>query len=291
MEDWKWEECDIPVCEENCARPGLGQEMGLPSCEEYVEENPELQAAVSLFSGGGVGVGDSLEYLNDDLVKSTCRADGKLLDIGNPLMVSPLQLKRMATMCHPSHPHSCAGEIWSGFSVINQMYFGVILVAENTVTESASLHMLGLNSFSACDLVYTRDLAQSYLLGNCGQQELSLPYQENNQFMVAYTSSVIKVMDGRLKIVMLGEREKICVVSPARIGDLKVEEDNITLVLFGSEGESVSISLMSWEEDFETSHVVDFECIIGSSENEHRMFVHFVDDGGSINLESECRTF
>ena len=91
-------------------------------------------------------------------------------------------------------------------------------------------------------------------------------------------------------MVETGEREKIGVVSPARIGDLTVEEDNITSVLFGSEGESVSISWMSWEEDFETSHVVDFECIIGSSGDEHEMFVHFVDDGGSIKLVSECQT-
>ena len=101
----------------------------LPSCEEYREPNPELQAAVSLFSGGGVGVGDNLDYMNDTLVRSTCRLDGLLLGIEHPLAVSPIQLQRMLEdKCSPSVPHSCSGEIWSGFTMFDEMlHFGVIL--------------------------------------------------------------------------------------------------------------------------------------------------------------------
>ena len=100
-----------------------------PLCEEYIEPNPELQAVVSLFSGGGVGIGDNLDYMNDDLVRSTCRSDGLILGIDNPLVVSPIQLKRMLDDgCSPSIPHSCSGEIWSGTTVFNEMlHFGVIL--------------------------------------------------------------------------------------------------------------------------------------------------------------------
>ena len=109
-------------------RPGMG-DNSLPPCEEYIEPNPELQALVSLFSGGGVGIGDNLDFMDDILVKSTCRADGLLLGIENPLVVSPIQLQRMLEdECSPSIPHSCAGELWSGFTIFEEIYhFGVIL--------------------------------------------------------------------------------------------------------------------------------------------------------------------
>ena len=72
--EWRWEECDIPVCEVDCVRPGQGEPGGeLPGCEEYREPDPGLQAAVSLGSGGGLGVGDSLEMVNTDLVMRTAR--------------------------------------------------------------------------------------------------------------------------------------------------------------------------------------------------------------------------
>ena len=41
---WKWEECDIAVCEVNCTRPGLETtNPALPPCEEYIEPDPFLQ--------------------------------------------------------------------------------------------------------------------------------------------------------------------------------------------------------------------------------------------------------
>ena len=49
QEDWKWEECNIPICELNCTRPGFN--IDLPICKEYTEPNPLLQATVALFSG------------------------------------------------------------------------------------------------------------------------------------------------------------------------------------------------------------------------------------------------
>merc|ERR1712037_155447 len=44
---WLWEKCDIPICEITCNRPGLGNDTSLPPCQEYVEDNPRMQAVVS----------------------------------------------------------------------------------------------------------------------------------------------------------------------------------------------------------------------------------------------------
>ena len=91
-----------------------------------------LKAAVSVLSGGGVGVGDSLDMLDADLTMRTCRADGKLLHLDKPLTVTPLQLQRMATHCKASVPHSCIGEIWSGYTaLVGGHYFSTILVHSN----------------------------------------------------------------------------------------------------------------------------------------------------------------
>ena len=97
--EWRWEECDIPECEVDCNRPGLGTDPTLPPCQEYTEPDPQLQAVVSLMSGGGVGLGDSLDTINTDIIMKTCRADGLLLHLDKPMTVTPLQLQRMASSC------------------------------------------------------------------------------------------------------------------------------------------------------------------------------------------------
>ena len=69
-------------------------------------------------SGGGVGVGDSLDTINTQLMLSTCRADGLLLGLDKVMTVTPLQLRRVSRHCPPSVPHSCVGELWSGYTEI-----------------------------------------------------------------------------------------------------------------------------------------------------------------------------
>ena len=94
---------------------------------------------------------------------SPCRADGLLLLPSKGLTVTPLQLQRMAASCPPSLPHSCVGELWSGYSVIDNLFFGNILVHENAGVEETkgdmvSVHLLGLNKMfdsSDCSSVYT----------------------------------------------------------------------------------------------------------------------------------------
>ena len=66
------------------------------------------QATVSLLSGGGVGVGDSLDTLDAELVEpspqgispqvvATCRTDGRLLSPGTGLTATPLQVPPLPT--------------------------------------------------------------------------------------------------------------------------------------------------------------------------------------------------
>ena len=268
IEDWKWEECAIPVCEETCNRPGLGKNSSLPDCEEYVEDNPKLQAAVSLFSGGGVGIGDNLEYLDDELVKQTCREDGRILGIENPMMVSPLQLQRMASLCNPSLPHSCTGEIWSGFSVINNYHFGVVLVAENFKEEFASFRMLGLESFpdNITHLISSNNLSQPYEVRDGMAGGIFLPQQTINEFEIIHISPVIE-MENTMRFALIGEVGKLGMVSPARIKDLRVEESVITLVLSGSVGEKITISAIIWEDGIESRDIQYFTCVV-EQENE-----------------------
>ena len=113
-----------------------------------------------------MGVGDSLDQLDTSLLTTTCMTDGRLLLPDRPLTVTPLQLQRMAASCEPSVPHSCTGEIWSGYSLVDNHFFGHILLHENIGGGSAgerdgdpvSVHLLGLNAMflsSNCSAVYT----------------------------------------------------------------------------------------------------------------------------------------
>ena len=113
-----------------------------------------------------MGVGDSLDQLDTSLVMTTCMADGRLLLPDRPLTVTPLQLQRMAASCEPSVPHSCIGEVWSGYSLGDKHFFGHILLHENVGGGSVgegdrdpvSVHLLGLSAMflsSDCSAVYT----------------------------------------------------------------------------------------------------------------------------------------
>ena len=77
---WEWETCDIPVCGRDCRRGSqLGDDDNLPPCQLLPEPNPAREAIVSVISAGGVGLGDRVDYLNQTIIRATCRQDGRLL--------------------------------------------------------------------------------------------------------------------------------------------------------------------------------------------------------------------
>jgi len=253
VESWLWEECDINVCEVDCARPSGNNNKNLPLCQEYYEPNPTLQATVALFSGGGVGFGDKLEMIDKQLIRSTCRADGLLLKITNPLAATPLQLLYMAKNCPPLHPHSCGGEIWTGSEEINQLQFYVILVAENQMAEEASLNQLDIVSNSSYVVYNTNMLLEIHQVS-----KFPLPLQSENEFAVFHTSPQIN-LSGDINISVLGEMEKIGKISKQRMNLSFGADRSLTVEIFGSPREIVRLTFYNWE----NKESVEVPCEVG----------------------------
>jgi len=285
---WLWEKCDIPICENTCNRPGLGNDTSLPPCQEYVEDNPRLQAVVSLMSGGGVGVGDRLDTLDTDLVLSTCRSDGRLLSPGRGLTVTPVQLSRMAKCPSPTSPTSCSGELWTGETVysgekgealrtqkskgerrgqiVEELHFGVIFIADGSEAINASYRMLGWDNSKSCQatLLYSSyEDHKLFICENGSSPILPLPAISSTDFLILHTAPRLAISGG-FHLFLLGELSKLGVISPARLESIDVGDGSVSLKILGQVDEVVGMTWV-WT-DGEKSESKVTTCTVGQDE-------------------------
>ena len=217
------------------------------------------KAAVSVLSGGGVGVGDSLDMLDADLAMRTCRADGKLLHLDKPLTVTPLQLQRMAAYCKASVPHSCIGEIWSGSMALSgSHYFGTILVHSNSGLgsmerrEYVTPHLLGLDIMLTNETCYVvvekegkRDGSIQSLEYICSSlsELIPIPIQKEDEWSIVYLSPTYYI-EG-IQVALIGELGKISMVSRDRISSIVVNDYSVSVTTICSDNTSEIVS-MQW---------------------------------------------
>ena len=222
-----------------------------------------LKAAVSVLSGGGVGVGDSLDMLNADLAMRTCRADGKLLHLDKPLTVTPLQLQRMATHCKASVPHSCIGEIWSGYTaLVGGHYFSTILVHSNNglgssqKREFVSPHLLGLEEMPQNELCYIIVQKEGNMEGSIQSLEyictvisdlVPIPIQKEDEWSIVYISPTYYIEGAQ--VALIGELGKISMVSRDRISSIDVNDYSVSVTTICSDN-TLEIVSMQWAYTF-----------------------------------------
>ena len=175
-----------------------------------------------------------------------------MLHLDKPLTVTPLQLQRMAAHCEvrssarseenreinhlspqPSVPHSCVGEIWSGWTDVTPHVHATLLVHSNSPsgsqpghTELVSAHLLGLEEIFAaapCHAVIfsTGDLDPTYQGVHC-EGTLPLPLMGPDAWSLVYTSPLLIMDRGRVGLALLGETSKMVTVSSQRIADIQV---------------------------------------------------------------------
>ena len=128
-------------------------------------------------------------------------------------------------------PHSCVGEIWSGYTRIGQYSFATLLIHENSAMigqgykEYVTFHMLGLEDLfqeNECIMVFETidgvadgsvSLVEEICLTKGDQTLFPLPIQDSNsRNVVTYTSPVWRMKDylnGYLKVSLIGEDKKI----------------------------------------------------------------------------------
>ena len=133
----------------------------------------------------------------------------------------------------PSVPHSCVGEIWSGWTDVTPHVHATLLVHSNSPggsqpghTELVSAHLLGLEDIftsAPCHAVTfsTGDLDPTYQGVHC-EGTLPLPLMGPDAWSLVYTSPLLIMDRGRVGLALLGETSKMVTVSSQRIADIQV---------------------------------------------------------------------
>lgn len=209
-------------------------------CPEGKEENPNLQAAVSTLTAGPLGVGDRAGNMDIDLIRKSCRSDGRLLHPSKPL-----------TVVDGYFFSADYREVWTTYSDVSSTYFGVIFLAE--VGKQLTMTPWDLNLESAFEnptMVFSNypdDLEYKSIVSPGEAMELPSCGGYLN-FCLLYTSPRIETEEGDLYI--LGELDKWVPVSPNRITDITIIASNssssvassVLLSVRGIASEAVTLS-------------------------------------------------
>ncbi|KAK7076764.1 hypothetical protein SK128_010515 [Halocaridina rubra] len=219
-------------------------------CPEALEYNSYLQGAVSSLSGGPVGVGDRAQNLNKDLLMKSCNADGLLLKPTKPLTVID---KYFISQDYK--------EVWTGYSNINNLNFGIIFLAEIENELILTSFDLNLEEALATKVLLWQNYPEGSLftvLVNEGET-LTLPSCGGfMNFCLFYTTPSLFTETG--EIFLLGEKEKWTTVSPQRISNITGSGTSSTwyVTVDGIAGETVVIS-------FYDTDVYDVTCNFSTS--------------------------
>ena len=131
-------------------------------------------------------------------------------------------------------PHSCVGEIWSGFTDVDSHVHATLLVHSNSPgsgggqgpSELVTAHLLGLEEIFTADQCHavifsTGDLVPTYQGVHC-DGSLPLPLMGPDAWSLVYTSPLLIMDQGRVGLALLGETSKMVTVSRQRIADIQV---------------------------------------------------------------------
>jgi len=203
-----------------------------------VEPSPRLQAAVSLLSGGPVAPSDRLGYTNTYLLQELSRMDGRLLKTSRTATAIDDQI--IASVFENSAGPK--GQVFTTYSNINAHKFGVILAANLSNTYSLTPRKAGFHKFGV-SIVYRSEAA---LCTSCRLPVLSedlplllTPACTVKDFCLYYTAPVWTLRG--MNVSILGELDKMVPISPQRITDIEVQQDDILVSLTGVEHEKVKI--------------------------------------------------
>lgn len=194
-----------------------------------------MQAAVSTLSLGGVGFGDRMDAIDTSVLAKTCREDGKILTVDEPAQAAPLQLLEMAFSGNhlPENPTSSEiGEIWSSFVSLDELIYGVVFIAENTIPGPVTPWQLGLNLSPGIQYVMASHYNPESLTLLDTSQEVSLDIMKEHEFDLMYFVPLMET-EG-LKVGLLGERQKFVPFSKDRFIEVGLSNQFFTVKSIGT---------------------------------------------------------
>ncbi|KAK2183903.1 hypothetical protein NP493_292g00003 [Ridgeia piscesae] len=200
------------------------------------ETQPALIALAATLTTGPVAVGDGIGFSDPALIMRSCNTDGLLLKPTKPAKAINKQIIQAAFS-------GFRGEVWSTYSTISGMSFGIILGASMQSNESVTV-----GPTDAGFLQSGRSVAYGANIGAGGisaefsdSKPLVLKGCSNVEFCLRYTTPVI-THRGR-QLMLYGEMSKWVVMSPQRITNIIISSNDVQVELTGASWEKVVFSL------------------------------------------------
>ncbi|ESO98846.1 hypothetical protein LOTGIDRAFT_231210 [Lottia gigantea] len=195
------------------------------------ETHPDLEAAVATLSTGPVGPSDRIGYSNVTLIMKCCNTDGLILKPSKPATAIDDQIIQSAL--GSGGPE---GEVWSTYSKIGEIYFGIILAANMSNVYSLTPFKAGFDTIEEL-VVFEMDRPTSLtVFSNISTIDITTGCTKVD-FCLYYVSPVLTI--GNHKIVILGEISKWVPVSPQRVTQINQDSNELTIDITGQPGESV----------------------------------------------------
>jgi len=196
-----------------------------------VEQWPELETAVAIFSAGPVGPSDHIDNWNRTLIMKTCMDDGKLLQPSMPAMsIDSTYVYRAFASGGPN------GQVWDAVTDLDGFLFHYVLVINLNATYSLTVDQLNGPTIPNSVTFEARnpsalalfDASHPLSLAACGKIDFQI-----HHIVPAFSNGW----------ALLGELNKFVSVSEDRFVNIDVQGSNgFTVGIRGAPGETVSIS-------------------------------------------------
>ncbi|KAK3600158.1 hypothetical protein CHS0354_012281 [Potamilus streckersoni] len=207
-----------------------GNPYGINRKEPYAA----LNAVVSTLSTGPVGPSDKIGATDVTMLMRCCNRDGLILKPSRPLMAIDQQLIKAA---FPSFS-GVDGEVWTTFSEISGLKFGILLAADikNTVPMIILPHDTGI-----------------FRVNKSVGQYVAFPYDNANRWKQFTDTDGLVISNNCTKTnfclyhltpqlpnsaYVLGELDKWVPISPQRVSEIEVTTDDVHVKMMGVPGEA-----------------------------------------------------
>ncbi|XP_041369682.1 uncharacterized protein LOC121383654 [Gigantopelta aegis] len=203
------------------------------------EPNAALNAAVATLSTGPVGPSDMIGALNTSLIMRSVNADGLILKPSRPATAIDAQI-----MKHPCFILKAAvssfdgprGEVWSTYSHVAGLTFGIILAADLPTDYNITPRLAGFPEMGpAMAFTYTNP---NTLKEFNETSPIKLRGCSKVDFCMHYVTPLLPNAFG-ITTVILGELDKWVPVSPQRVTNIMVDDD-VTVRVTGAPKEAIN---------------------------------------------------
>ncbi|XP_059154794.1 uncharacterized protein LOC131940186 isoform X2 [Physella acuta] len=244
---------------------------------------PTLQTVVSVLSKGPVGPGDMIGGTNRSVLMGCCNEEGLILKPTSPAKAVDDEILEMAFQ----DGQGVQGEVWTTYSTINGLLYGVILAANLTADYVITPQKAGF----LLDTLPTFQTSVFYRLS--GNDVTTVPFNSTGSFTIKvsdcwtngepfclfYTAPILSF--GSRSIVLLGDLTKYVPMSELRVVAVKQSLLDFTVALRGRPGDMLHFSYMLDGVKKDINYTAN---TLGCVE-----FSILSDNNGTIHSDLDCR--